>query len=239
MGFGAKNFLCDLAYNKEKTFGAYIMADMFGNICTCRRCNGIVHTIKRGDTLYQLSRYYNVTINEIMRANANVNVYNLQVGEQICIPVRNPMPMPGPGPVRPPMPGQGRPPMSGPGPVRPPMPGRPPMSGVVDPQVPDLDNPDIPEPVPRPMPGRPSLIQPRSEEIERNGESNQEYISTSANSMYDDDDMKSRYSQEDSDKMYGEDDMSSACCGSSMKVKDLLKSDDMTLEELANMLKNL
>lgn len=233
MGFGAMNFLCDLAYNKEKTFGAYIMADMFGNICTCRRCNGIVHTIKRGDTLYQLSRYYNVTINEIMRANANVNVYNLQVGEQICIPVRNPMPMPGPGPVRPPMPGQGRPPMSGPGPVR------PPMSGVVDPQVPDLDNPDIPEPVPRPMPGRPSLIQPRSEEIERNGESNQEYISTSANSMYDDDDMKSRYSQEDSDKMYGDDDMASACCGSSMKVKDLLKSDDMTLEELANMLKNL
>jgi hypothetical protein len=51
--------------------------------------------------------------------------------------------------------------------------------------------------------------------------------------------MKSRYSQEDSDKMYGDDDMSSACCGSSMKVKDLLKSDDMTLEELANMLKNL
>ena len=33
--------------------------------------------------------------------------------------------------------------------------------------------------------------------------------------------------------------MASACCGSSMKVKDLLKSDDMTLEELANMLKNL
>ena len=62
------------------------MADMFGNICTCRKCNGIVHTIKKGDTLYQLSRYYNVTINEIMRANANMNVYNLQVGDEICIP---------------------------------------------------------------------------------------------------------------------------------------------------------
>lgn len=191
------------------------MADMFGNICTCRKCNGIVHTIKRGDTLYQLSRYYNVTINEIMRANANVNVYNLQVGEQICIPVRNPMPVPGPGPVRPPMPG--------PGPVRPPMsgPGRPPMSGVEDPQVPGPGRPEIPEPVPRPMPERPSLIQPRSREIDENGESNQEYVATSA------------------DTMFEESESETVCCGSGMRVKDLLKSDDMTLEELANMLKNM
>ena len=68
------------------------MAEYYGNICTCRKCNGIVHTIRRGDTLYLLSRYYNVTINEIMRANANVNVYNLQIGDQICIPVRRPAP---------------------------------------------------------------------------------------------------------------------------------------------------
>lgn len=215
------------------------MADMFGNICTCRRCNGIVHTIKKGDTLYQLSRFYNVTINEIMRANANVNVYNLQVGEKICIPVRNPMPMPGPGPVRPSMPGQGRPPMSGPGPVRPQVPSRPSMPGVVDPQVPDLDNPDIPEPVPRPMPGRPSLIQPRSEEIERNGESNQEYVETAANNIYNEDDMNSRYSQEESEEVYRDSDSEAVCCGSSVKVKDLLQNDDMTLEELANMLKNM
>ena len=187
------------------------MADMFGNICTCRKCNGIVHTIKRGDTLYQLSRYYNVTINEIMRANANVNVYNLQVGEQICIPVRNPMPVPGPGPARPPMPGQGQQPMPGQ--------GRPPMSGVVDPQVPGPGRPEIPEPVPRPMPERPLLIQPRSKEIDENGESNQEYVATSAESMF-----------EESEAV---------CCGSGMKVKDLLNSDDMTLEELAEMLKNM
>lgn len=194
------------------------MADMFGNICTCRKCNGIVHTIKRGDTLYQLSRYYNVTINEIMRANANVNVYNLQVGEQICIPVRNPMPVPGPGPVRPPMSGQGQ---TMPGQGRPPMSGqnRPQIPGVEDPQVPGPGRPEIPEPVPRPMPERPSLIQPRSREIDENGESNQEYVATSADSMY-----------EESEAV---------CCGGSMRVKDLLNSDDMTLEELAEMLKNM
>ena len=157
------------------------MADMFGNICTCRKCNGIVHTIKKGDTLYQLSRYYNVTINEIMRANANVNVYNMQVGDQICIPVKRPMPMPmpGPGPVRPPMPGQGT-------------------------------NQE-----------RPSLIQPRNNDMDENDDSNQEYIETSA------------------DAMFEETDTEAVCCGSGMKVKDLLKSDDMTLEELAEMLKNI
>ena len=60
----------------------------FGNICYCKKCNGIIHTIKKGDTLYLLSRYYNVPIGEIMNANSNMNVYNLRIGEEICIPVR-------------------------------------------------------------------------------------------------------------------------------------------------------
>lgn len=60
----------------------------FGNICYCRRCNGIVHTIKKGDSLYLLSRYYNVPIGEIMNANRHLNIYNLQIGEEICIPIR-------------------------------------------------------------------------------------------------------------------------------------------------------
>lgn len=60
----------------------------YGNICYCRKCNGIVHTIKKGDSLYLLSRYYNVPIGEIMSANRNMNVYNLQIGEEICIPIR-------------------------------------------------------------------------------------------------------------------------------------------------------
>ncbi len=60
----------------------------FGNICYCRKCNGIVHTIKKGDTLYLLSRYYNVPIGEIMNANRNMNVYNLRIGDELCIPIR-------------------------------------------------------------------------------------------------------------------------------------------------------
>ena len=64
------------------------MDNRFGNICTCTRCNGIVHTIRRGDTLYLLSRHYNVSVNDIMNANRNVNIYNLRIGDEICIPVR-------------------------------------------------------------------------------------------------------------------------------------------------------
>ena len=64
------------------------MDNRFGNICTCTRCNGIVHTIRRGDTLYLLSRHYNVSVNDIMNANRNVNIYNLRIGDQLCIPVR-------------------------------------------------------------------------------------------------------------------------------------------------------
>lgn len=125
------------------------MDGFYGNTCNCFECNGIVHTIRRGDTLYMLSRYYNVTIDEIMRANSGLNVYNLQVGEQICIPVGRPnMPMRPGMSTRPNM--QWRPDM----PMQPDMPMRPGM-------------PMQPEGPMRPdMSGRPPMVQPRSEDEE-------------------------------------------------------------------------
>ena len=164
------------------------MAEYFGNICTCRRCNGIVHTVKRGDSLYLLSRHYNVTINDIMRANSNVNIYNLQVGDQICIPVRRPEPMP----IRP---GQNNPPQLQPG-----------------------------APVPPVRPGQPTPIQPRSMEDVKDDIEDllEELTETSAESMSEAEAMET----------------STSCCGG-MKVRDVLANDDMTLEELAKMLKNM
>ena len=53
-------------------------------------CNGMVHVIKQGETLYQLSRKYRVPLAMILRANPYVDVYNLQVGQEICIPVVRP-----------------------------------------------------------------------------------------------------------------------------------------------------
>ncbi len=58
-------------------------------LCNCRTCNGIVHKVKKGDTLYLLSRYYNVSVSDIIRENRAVNPYNLMVGDTLCIPLRN------------------------------------------------------------------------------------------------------------------------------------------------------
>lgn len=55
-----------------------------------RYCNGMVHVIKPGETLYQLSRRYRVPLALILRANPYVDVYNLQSGQEICIPVVRP-----------------------------------------------------------------------------------------------------------------------------------------------------
>ena len=83
-----------------------------------RFCNGMVHVIKEGETLYQLSRMYRVPVALLLRANPYVDVYNLQVGQEICIPVGRPV-FPGMMPPfgRPPRRNMGNPPM------REPMPG--------------------------------------------------------------------------------------------------------------------
>lgn len=52
------------------------------------KCNGIIHVVKKGDTLYKISRMHNVNLSDIISANPYVNVYNMQVGEEICVPVQ-------------------------------------------------------------------------------------------------------------------------------------------------------
>ena len=49
-------------------------------------CRGYVHVVEQGDTLYKLAKQYDVRLFDIMRLNPYVNVYNLQVGDEICIP---------------------------------------------------------------------------------------------------------------------------------------------------------
>lgn len=67
-------------------------------ICYCRTCNGILHQIQRGDNLYRLSQHYKVSVEDIMDANPYIDIYNLPIGGQLCIPVPRPQPrmtMPG------------------------------------------------------------------------------------------------------------------------------------------------
>ena len=62
------------------------------------RCPGIMHTVRKGDTLYRISRMYGVSLEQVMDANPDVNVYNLPVGSMICVPMAAAAgEMPGPG----------------------------------------------------------------------------------------------------------------------------------------------
>lgn len=49
-------------------------------------CGGIIHVIQKGDTLYQLGKKYHVSVGQLMFANPFVDVYNLQIGDELCIP---------------------------------------------------------------------------------------------------------------------------------------------------------
>ena len=48
--------------------------------------NAFLHVVEPGDTLYRLSKKYQVTVSAIMYANPYVDAYNLQVGDEIYIP---------------------------------------------------------------------------------------------------------------------------------------------------------
>lgn len=58
-----------------------------GPIFTGGACRGIIHVVEKGDTLYKLGLRYHVSVSQIMFSNPYVNVYNLQVGDELCIPV--------------------------------------------------------------------------------------------------------------------------------------------------------
>jgi membrane-bound lytic murein transglycosylase D len=48
------------------------------------------YVIQKGDTLYNISKHYGVSVSSLMAANPMVNVYNLRTGEILCIPVSMP-----------------------------------------------------------------------------------------------------------------------------------------------------
>lgn len=59
-----------------------------------RRCMGFMHVIEKGDTLYKIGKQYGVKVSALMLANPYVNVYNLQVGDELCIPKMRPIVIP-------------------------------------------------------------------------------------------------------------------------------------------------
>lgn len=66
---------------------ARVVTIPIGPIFTSGPCRGIIHVIEKGDTLYKLGQRYHVSVSTIMYANPYVNIYNLQIGDELCIPV--------------------------------------------------------------------------------------------------------------------------------------------------------
>ncbi|MEJ6951910.1 LysM peptidoglycan-binding domain-containing protein [Natronospora cellulosivora (SeqCode)] len=46
----------------------------------------VAYTIRSGDTLYEIARRYNTSVDAILRINPNIDPRNLQVGSVICVP---------------------------------------------------------------------------------------------------------------------------------------------------------
>ncbi len=53
------------------------------------RCDGMLHEIRERDSLYKVSRLYGVTVEDLMEKNPTVDVYNLTIGDKLCIPVKH------------------------------------------------------------------------------------------------------------------------------------------------------
>lgn len=49
-------------------------------------CEGILHIIVEGDTLYMIAKKHNVTLDALIQSNPDVDPYNLRVGDTLCIP---------------------------------------------------------------------------------------------------------------------------------------------------------
>ena len=52
-------------------------------------CDGFHYTIQSGDTLYMLAKRYQMSLDQLMQANPDLDPYNLRIGMIICIPYGN------------------------------------------------------------------------------------------------------------------------------------------------------
>lgn len=51
-----------------------------------QKCKGFVYVVKDGDTLYKIAKEYDLKLIDVLKANPYVNVYNLQAGDELCLP---------------------------------------------------------------------------------------------------------------------------------------------------------
>lgn len=64
----------------------YLLLVISAIIFACGSPYGIYHTVKKGQTLYRISKAYNVPVEDIMKANNIDDPSSLKVGEKLFIP---------------------------------------------------------------------------------------------------------------------------------------------------------
>ena len=52
-----------------------------------KQCQGMIYQVKSGDTLYRIAKMHGIKVRDLMLANPCVNVYQLQIGDELCVPV--------------------------------------------------------------------------------------------------------------------------------------------------------
>lgn len=78
-----------VAYGNSKKSGKYAMP------MNNRMCDGFIYVIKEGDTLYKIAKEYDLRVIDILRKNPYVNIYNLQIGDELCLPTMPDSSVPG------------------------------------------------------------------------------------------------------------------------------------------------
>lgn len=56
-------------------------------------CNGTIYVVKQGDTLYNIAKKYALNINVVMQNNPFLNVFDLKVGDEVCLPLKTTIPI--------------------------------------------------------------------------------------------------------------------------------------------------
>lgn len=56
------------------------------SMCNKNNCPGPVHVVEPGDTLYGIAQKHHTRVRVLLDLNPFVDIYNLQPGDEICIP---------------------------------------------------------------------------------------------------------------------------------------------------------
>ena len=71
---------------KEVEWGIVLDKTVYLSVCNKNGCAGPVYVIEKGDTLYSIAQRYHTRVRVLLDLNPFVDIYNLQPGDEICIP---------------------------------------------------------------------------------------------------------------------------------------------------------